>query len=80
MWKPLLSVVWCALIGIGLFFGIYTQLAAIFGAIVTVKLIVYKNLYPAFVPLTRISSALLLVICISLILTGAGAFAFDLPL
>jgi len=80
MWKPLLATAWCALVGVGLFFGFYTQLAAICGAIVGAKFIGWKKFCPEYVPVTYITSALLTIICISILLTGAGAFAFDWPL
>jgi hypothetical protein len=80
MWIPMMGAIWCGVVGLMLFFGWYTQLAAIGGAIAAAKFLVWKKFMPAYVPLSYISSALLLVICISLIVTGAGAFAFDLPL
>ena len=80
MWTVVLSMIWCTAVGVTLFFGWYTQLAAICGAVVAVKYLGWKKFAPEFVPLTYVSIYLLLVICTSLIVTGAGAFAFDLPL
>lgn len=68
------------LIAGALFFGYYTQVAAILGSIVALKQLMWTRLYPRWVPTSRGTSALLLVILLSLLLTGAGAFAFDLPL
>ena len=61
---------------LGLFLGLWTQPAALLGAIISAIWF--------FQPSTRmhaLSSILLaFVLCFCLILTGAGAFAFDLPL
>ena len=59
-----------------LFAGLYTQPAAILG--------IALFLVHASIPRLRVvpvsAGFLLLTICISLLLTGPGAFAFDLPL
>lgn len=80
MWIPVLSALGTGAVALCLFFGFYTQLAAIFGAIAALKMVIWKKRYPMFVPLSRTASALLLVICLTLVVTGAGAFAVDLPL
>lgn len=64
----------------GLFFGYYTQWAAILGALIALKFAVWDHRYPHFFPLSRIGALLLLVVCLSLLLSGAGGFAYDLPL
>lgn len=56
--------------------GAYTQAAALAGAIVFATILSV----PAYRALPRSTLALLLVMSLSLILTGAGPFAFDLPL
>ncbi len=63
-----------------LFFGYYTQIAAVVGAIASLKFAFLKSQIGDYDPLARGTSLLLLVICLSLICTGAGAFALDLPL
>ena len=73
----------CALhvfVGGMLIFGYHTQVAAILGLIVFAKSLIIKNRYPALVPLERPALFLLIVMCLSLLLTGAGALAYDLPL
>lgn len=80
VWIPIICALLTSFIGAGLLLGIYTQLAAIFGALFALKSIVWKRQFPAMFPFSRVAMALLLVICISLIFTGAGAFAFDWPL
>ena len=79
-WIPIFAAGAELAIALALSAGIYTQLAALFGAIGALKFLVLKKRYPAFVPISKTASALLFVICISVVFTGAGAFAFDLPL
>lgn len=56
--------------------GAYTQAAALVGAIaLAITLII-----PSYRALPRSTLTLLLVMCLSLVITGAGPFAFDLPL
>lgn len=80
LWVVPFAIVIEILIAVSLGCGIYTQLGAVVGAIGAAKFFALKNVYPRFIPLSRTASGLLFVICISLLLTGAGAFAFDLPL
>ncbi len=79
-WIPMFSVIAETAIGLALFLGAYTQLAALFGAIAAAKYFLFKKQYGSLIPISRTASALLFVICLSLVLTGAGIFAFDLPL
>jgi len=78
-------VVWAAVVievatAAGLFFGYYTQYAALVGAAIALKQLVWSGSYQRFFILPRSTAILLLVIALSLLVTGAGAFAFDLPL
>ncbi len=79
-WIIWLSIVAHAAIGLMLLFGYYTQIAAILGALGSIKGLVYAKKYPRVFALCRIDYFFVLVICLSLLLSGAGAFAFDLPL
>jgi len=79
-WIPTVAALMEFAIGGGLLFGIYTQAFALLGAIGALKFFVWKRQYGVMIPLSRTASALLLVICLSLVMTGAGLFAFDLPL
>lgn len=67
-------------IGLLLFVGAWTQLMALFGAIVALKCITFASTYKKIIPLQRPTSILLLAIFLALIVSGAGAFAVDLPL
>lgn len=68
------------LLGGLLLIGFYTQIIALVGAIGSIANIIMKSVQPELIPLSRVTLALLAVILLSLVLTGAGAFAFDLPL
>ena len=69
-----------ALVALGLIVGVYTQVAALVGAVITLKILVLKRSFHQTAPLSRTAYALVCVICISLLITGAGALALDLPL
>jgi len=63
-----------------LFIGLATQYTAILGTAIALKhAFMLKQLVPLR-PLPRSTNLLLAVICLSLLITGAGAFAFDVPL
>ena len=69
-----------AVIGLMLFFGGYTQIAAIAGAVAAFKAIVLGKNFDALFPYSRSTYVFVLIICLSLIISGAGALALDLPL
>ncbi len=68
------------LVAAGLLFGFWTQVAAIVGAVLCLKILFVKRGLRHLSPISHLSYILLGVICLSLLATGAGAFAFDLPL
>lgn len=78
-WADISAVVIAAL-GIALLIGYATQLVALLGLITSIKHGVFARRYPRAVPLCRLEYFFMAIICISLIFSGAGAFAFDLPL
>lgn len=67
-------------IGALLTVGLYTQLAALLGAIIALKSAMFAKRYARIIPLPRSASLLLLAIMLCLVVSGAGAYAFDLPL
>lgn len=82
--KPGMIVAWLAvalsaLIAVALATGLYTQGAAILGVLAALKGLIWSSRYPTMFPAGRLAYFLLAVICAALILTGAGAFAFDKP-
>ena len=68
------------LVAFGLFLGIYAQLAALVGLILALKILIVRKSLREVKPLSELSYVLLAVICLSVLVTGAGIFAFDLPL
>ncbi|HEY4520027.1 MAG TPA: hypothetical protein VJH33_03255 [Candidatus Paceibacterota bacterium] len=56
--------------------GAYVQLASIVGGVIAIEWLVSKRTRPV----ARGTAYLALVLCVSLLVTGAGALAFDLPL
>lgn len=68
------------IIGAMIVVGAYTQVAALVGMILSLKMLIFRRrlTYPLVPP----SSFWLLVFaaCVSLFFTGAGAFAFDFPI
>lgn len=64
------------IVAAALILGIYTQIAALIGAALSLMWLAIPKLRP--LPLS--TSLLVLAMCVSLLFTGAGAFAFDLPL
>ncbi len=64
----------------GFFLGFGTQVVAILGILGFAKMAIFKNKFPTYAPFSRLSYVLLIVICLSLLISGAGIFAFDLPL
>ena len=60
--------------------GLYTQGAAILGALIGIKIAIFNRRYAALMPISASAALLLTAICLSLLISGAGAFAFDLPL
>lgn len=60
--------------------GLYTQIAAILSIGLCLKLLIWHKRFPVGSLPTPLSLALLLAISVSLFITGAGIFAFDLPI
>ena len=79
-WAVLISSLLICLVAGLLFIGAWTQVAAIVGAIISLKHAYAARYYSTIVPFEVSTYLLMFCICLSLIVTGAGAFAFDLPL
>jgi hypothetical protein len=60
--------------------GYYTQFAAIAGMAAAVKYLYFGRQWPTFAPLSRGTVVLLFIILFTLLISGAGALAYDLPL
>jgi uncharacterized membrane protein YphA (DoxX/SURF4 family) len=68
------------LIGLLFLLGLFTQIAAALGAIWCIKLLILRNTFAHESFPDRITTILLLAICVTLFITGAGVLAFDLPI
>jgi uncharacterized membrane protein YphA (DoxX/SURF4 family) len=82
---PPLSLIWIAgiltaLDGLALLAGFGTQLAAIIGMLIALKHISLSGRWAEVRPFARSTYALLFLICLTLLVTGAGPLGFDLPL
>lgn len=67
-------------IGAMFFVGLYTQIAALLSILLCLKILLfYRRFASTYIP-SKIFYVLMLVASISLFITGAGAFAFDLPI
>jgi uncharacterized membrane protein YphA (DoxX/SURF4 family) len=63
-----------------LFIGLLTQVAALLGAVICLKMLYFKKHYPEIAPESKNYYILLLVISLIVVFTGAGPYAFDIPL
>jgi uncharacterized membrane protein YphA (DoxX/SURF4 family) len=80
-----MNAVWAALafeaaFAAALVVGYYTQVVALLGMVAAAKYFYFGRDWPTFAPISRGTSALLFVILLTLLISGAGAFAYDLPL
>lgn len=79
-WMVWVSAIVTFIVGILLIVGLWTQGAAIVGMLIAIKHGLGVRKYRNILPLSGSAYFLLFVICLSLLFSGAGAFAFDLPL
>jgi hypothetical protein len=80
VWLVGLLILAEAALAAAFFLGFSTQIAALLAALGFAKMLVLRKKLPSYAPLSALSYVLLIVICLSILITGAGAFAFDLPL
>ncbi len=67
-------------IGLALLLGYYTQIAAILAGLTSIKGLLFCKRFGPLFPYQRSTYVLLFIICLSLLVSGAGALAYDLPL
>ncbi len=79
-WIPLLTAVVYFCLGSMLLVGYYTQIAALLGILGAIKNMWLVQTRPTFIPLSMGSVFLIFIILCTLLLSGAGALALDLPL
>lgn len=75
-----LSAILHAVVGLMVLVGYYTQWAVIIVAVALITGLWLNRRYPSVVILSNGTIVVLLAVCLSLLITGAGAYAFDLPL
>ncbi len=68
------------ILGLFLFVGAYTQLAAILAGLTFIKMAYFHPHMRSYAPMARSTYIVLAVICFTLLFTGAGQYAVDLPL
>lgn len=68
------------IIGFLFILGLYTQIAALITLIMSFKMMLFRNKFNHPALPTRLTYLLLFAISFSLFITGAGVFAFDLPI
>ncbi len=78
-WLYLIAVVEIV-VGLMITVGFLTQIASIIASLIMFASVIIKIIKPSSLPNTTDFYILFFVVFLSLILTGAGAFAFDLPL
>lgn len=66
-------------LGVLLIIGLYTQIAALIAFGISIKLL-FVGKFQTLSPFGQATYLLLAAIALSLLLSGAGAFAFDIPL
>ena len=79
-WMVWLSAFVTLVVGVLLFVGLWTQGATIVGMLISLKHGLGVKRYSAILPLSGGAYILLFVICAAILFSGAGKFAFDLPL
>jgi uncharacterized membrane protein YphA (DoxX/SURF4 family) len=79
-WVVWLSATVTFVVGVLLVIGLWTQAAALVGMFIALKHGLGVRNYSDILPLAASGYILLFVICLALFFSGAGAFAFDLPL
>ena len=68
------------LVGLALLVGFFTQIAALVGVLIALKLLYLRKPHPVIASGSVECYILVIAICLSLLLSGAGALAIDIPL
>jgi uncharacterized membrane protein YphA (DoxX/SURF4 family) len=76
----IISAICIFLTGVALFLGWHTQIAALVGIVICLKHAAFAKKYPRAIPLCRLEYIYMLVILLTLLISGAGALAMDVPL
>lgn len=79
-WLLWLGAIITFAIGLLLVIGLYTQAAAILAGLTALKIAIVDRWYGRIMPLSTAAAILLFFVCLSLLVSGPGIYAFDLPL
>lgn len=77
-WMIAISEGVASVVAVFLFFGVWTQITALVGAIMVAKQLFFFRQYRSVFPFEKSTYWLLLCICLMLFVTGAGAFSLSL--
>lgn len=80
IWMLWISGLVTAVDGFAIFIGFGTQLAAMIGLLIALKHALLPRRFDALRPLPRSTSLLLILMCLALVVSGAGHLGFDLQL
>ena len=80
VWLVGLVILFELAIALFLFVGAFTQIAAILAALAFAKMAWLRKSMPHYAPLPSSTFIVLAIVALSVLITGAGGFAFDLPL
>ena len=79
-WMIPISAIATAFVGTMFIVGIQSPIASILGVVISVKHWYATKNYARYVPFSKSTYILLFVLCLALLLSGPGIFAFDSPL
>jgi uncharacterized membrane protein YphA (DoxX/SURF4 family) len=79
-WMLMVGVAVVSMVAILLVLGAWTQVVAIVGALVCIKQLIFFRTFRDYFPFAASTYLLLACMCLVLVVTGSGAFGFDLPL
>ncbi|MBC7836262.1 DoxX family membrane protein [Acetobacteraceae bacterium] len=79
MWIALVFMFFHFAVGLMLIAGFYTQIAALLGIAGSLKGLILNRRHPTLIIVSNGTVVLAIVMLLSLLVTGAGAFAFDIP-
>ncbi|GIW68520.1 MAG: hypothetical protein KatS3mg100_014 [Candidatus Parcubacteria bacterium] len=77
LWAARLATTLQFAVGVLLLVGAWTQVAALFGMLVCLKLAAAARRFPTIAPYSKTAYYLAAVICLALVFLGGGAFAVD---
>jgi uncharacterized membrane protein YphA (DoxX/SURF4 family) len=77
IWWAWVSIAVYIIVSVMLLFGYLTQIAALVGALLGLKHAYWSSRYPLLFPFGKAAGLLIMLICLSLLVSGAGILAQD---